>query len=105
MLVVAFGEQFHTAQCSVYEEEIKMPEISNSINQVTTFAAPDIECDGCANAIRNAIGRLAGVTVVAVDVDGKQIAVTHEPTTASDETLLAALDKAGFPATVNPHGK
>jgi copper chaperone len=77
-----------------------MAEISNSINHVTKFSAPDIECDGCANAIRNAVGRLPGVTVVAVDVDGKQIAVTHEPTTASTDTLLTTLDKAGFPATV-----
>lgn len=77
-----------------------MAEISNSINQVTKFSAPDIECDGCANAIRNAVGRLPGVTVVAVDIDGKQVAITHEPTTASTDTLLATLDKAGFPATV-----
>lgn len=77
-----------------------MAEISNSVNQVTKFSAPDIECDGCANAIRNAVGRLPGVTVVAVDVEGKQIAVTHEPTTAPTNTLIATLDKAGFPATV-----
>ncbi len=77
-----------------------MAEVSNTINKVTQFSAPDIECDGCANAIRNAVGKLPGVTVVAVDVEGKQIAVTHEPTTVSAETLLATLDKAGFPATV-----
>lgn len=77
-----------------------MAEISNTINQVTKFSAPDIECDGCANAIRNAVGKLPGVTVVAVDIEGKQVAVTHEPTTASTEALIATLDKAGFPATV-----
>ncbi len=77
-----------------------MAETSNSINQVSRFDAPDIECDGCATAIKNALGKLPGVTVVAVDVDGKQIAVTHEPTTASVDGLVAALDKAGFPATV-----
>lgn len=80
--------------------DIDNTEVSNTINYVTKFSAPDIECDGCANAIRNAIGRLPGVTVVAVDVEGKQVAVTHEPTTASDEALIAALDKAGFPATI-----
>ena len=77
-----------------------MAEVSNVINHVTRFSAPDIECDGCANAIRNAVGRLPGVTVVAVDIEGKQVAVTHEPTTASTDTLIAMLDKAGFPATV-----
>lgn len=78
-----------------------MNEISNSINKVSLFSAPDIECDGCATAIKNAIGNLPGVTVVAVSVPDQTIAVTHEPTTAPGEVIIAALDRAGFPATVH----
>ncbi|MBC8141393.1 MAG: heavy-metal-associated domain-containing protein [Armatimonadetes bacterium] len=77
-----------------------MNETSNSINKVSLFSAPDIECDGCANAIRNALGKMPGVTVVAVSVEDQTVAVTHEPTTAPDAAIIAALDKAGFPATV-----
>ena len=77
-----------------------MNETSNSINHVSLFAAPDIECDGCANAIRNALGKLPGVTVVAVSVEDQTVAVTHEPTTTPPAAIIAALDKAGFPATV-----
>lgn len=70
---------------------------SNSINKVSLFSAPDIECDGCANAIQNALGKMPGVTVVAVSVPDKTVAVTHELATAPDAAIIAALDRAGFP--------
>ena len=76
-----------------------MAQISNAINTVSQFDAPDIECDGCAAAIKNARGNPAGVTGVAVDVEEKRVAVTHEPTTASVTVLIGALDRAGFAAT------
>jgi len=66
---------------------------------VTSFSAPDIECDGCANAIKNAVGRVGGVFSVNVDVQNKTVQVEHEdsvqPAAVSD-----ALDRAGFPAEV-----
>lgn len=65
----------------------------------TTLTAPDIVCGGCANAIKKAVGALPGVSAVEVDVDSKRVTVTHEPT-ATREAVTAALDRAGFPATV-----
>jgi len=63
----------------------------------TTFSAPDIECGGCANAIKKALGRVDGVSDVAVDVDRKLVTVVGD---APADAVLATLDKAGFPATV-----
>ena len=63
----------------------------------TTFSAPDIECDGCANAIKKALGRVDGISDIAVDVDQKTVTVAGD---APTDTVVAALDKAGFPATV-----
>lgn len=63
----------------------------------TTFSAPDIDCQGCANAIKNALGRVQGIATVSVDVEKKTVQVNHE---APMETVLAALDKAGFPAQI-----
>ena len=61
-----------------------------------TFTAPDIECGGCASAIKNALGRVNGVSDVEVDVDAKQVSVRYEePATA--ESVAQALDRAGFP--------
>lgn len=62
----------------------------------TKFIAPDIECDGCANAIRKSVGRLAGVVETDVDVDAKAVTVRHESTVTA-EALRVALDRAGFP--------
>lgn len=65
----------------------------------TTFSAPDIECNGCANAIKKAVSAVPGVSQVEVNIETKHVDVTHEAT-ASTATVTAALDKAGFPATV-----
>lgn len=66
----------------------------------TAFLAPDIECDGCANSIKKALGKADGVGTVAVDVAAKTITVEHDHDLASVEALLTRLDHAGFPATV-----
>jgi copper chaperone CopZ len=62
----------------------------------TILTAPDIVCDGCASAIKKALGGLDGVQNVAVDIDAKTVAVTHAPDVAPD-ALADALDEAGFP--------
>lgn len=63
----------------------------------TDFKAPDIECDGCASAIKRALGNVPGVSDVAVDVTAKTVTVTYEPPALQD-TVAQALDRAGFPA-------
>ena len=67
-------------------------------NLTSTFHSADIECDGCANSIKSVLGRLSGVQAVEVDVDSKQISVTHEDVTSNSE-ITAALEKAGFPVS------
>ena len=63
-----------------------------------TFSAPDISCGGCANAIRRALGAVDGIGEITVDVAAKTVTVTPTGTVAP-ETILATLDRAGFPAT------
>ena len=64
----------------------------------TTVTAPEIVCGGCANAIKNAFGRVEGVSVVEVDVESKQVSVEHEPS-VSREDIVKILDDAGFAAS------
>lgn len=64
--------------------------------QTTTVTAPDIECEGCANAIKKAVGAVPGVSSVAVNIDTKAVSITHD-TQVSNETIASVLDKAGFP--------
>lgn len=62
----------------------------------TTFTAPGIHCQGCAQTIRRSLGDVPGVAEVQVEVDTKQVRVRHEahlPRAA----LAAALAAAGYP--------
>jgi copper chaperone len=67
--------------------------------EAKTFSVPDIECDGCANAIKNALGRIAGIGVVAVDVAKKVVEIQFE-SPATVGSISKALDRAGFPPSV-----
>ena len=64
----------------------------------TTVTAPDIVCGGCANAIKNAFGRVEGVTGVEVDVATKAVSVDHKDH-IDREKILNVLEKAGFPSS------
>jgi len=64
----------------------------------TTATAPDIVCGGCANAIKNAFGRVDGVSNVEVDVATKQVSVDHESSITRDD-IIRVLEDAGFPAS------
>ena len=70
--------------------------MNNEMN-TTTVTAPDITCGGCANAIKNAFGRVEGVGEVDVDVPTKQVTIRHGEG-VDKEMIIDVLDKAGFPA-------
>lgn len=70
----------------------------NTQSDKTTLTAPDIVCGGCANAIKNALGRVSGVNEVDVDVTTKQVTVGHETDVTRDQ-LAKVLEDAGFPAS------
>ena len=70
----------------------------NTQSDKTTLTAPDIVCGGCANAIKNAFGRVQGVSEVEVDVATKQVTVGHDVDLTRDQ-LAKVLEDAGFPAS------
>jgi copper chaperone len=70
----------------------------NTQSNKTTLTAPDIVCGGCANAIKNALGRVPGVNEVDVDVTTKEVTVGHEADLTRDR-LAKVLEDAGFPAS------
>lgn len=65
--------------------------------KITTFTAPEIECQGCASAIKKSVGAVAGVSEVQVDVDAKRVTIQHEDATPVS-AITAAVEKAGFSA-------
>ena len=65
--------------------------------QTTTLKAPEIVCGGCANSIKNALAKLAGISQTEVDIDSKIVTVKHNEN-ATREEIIDALDRAGFEA-------
>lgn len=65
--------------------------------KTTTLTAPEIECQGCASAIKKTVGAVAGVTEVLVDIETKGVTVHHDDTTPAS-AITAAVEKAGFTA-------
>src|SRR5215213_4810211 len=64
----------------------------------TTLHAPGISCQGCANTISGALGGIAGVSGVRVDVASKRVTVDHAADVGR-EALEGALARAGYPTT------
>lgn len=61
--------------------------------QPRTYEVPGITCDHCKTAIEEEVGKLAGVSEVVVDVDGKTVTVDG---IASDDEIAAAVSEAGY---------
>ena len=66
--------------------------------KTSTFDAPEIVCGGCAASIKNALGKIEGISKVEVDVAQKRVMVNHAET-ISREAIGVALDRAGYSAS------
>jgi copper chaperone CopZ len=62
-----------------------------------TFQVQEIHCDGCENAIRNALGRLEGVSQVDPDHTSNRVAVEFDESRVDEKTIGARLTDAGYP--------
>jgi copper chaperone len=62
-----------------------------------TYTAPAISCQHCQRTIEGAIGALAGVEAVHVDIPTKRIEVRYDPAQIDEAQLVATLDEEGFP--------
>ena len=58
-----------------------------------SYAVPDVSCEHCRTAIEGAVGRLAGVDRVTVDLEAKRVDVAGA---ASDQAIRAAIEEAGY---------
>lgn len=72
-----------------------MNELNETTNKTTTVTAPEIVCGGCASSIKKALGNVAGVSEVDVDVATKKVTVKHD-SNVSREKIADALDRAGY---------
>ncbi|MFW2335461.1 heavy-metal-associated domain-containing protein [Ilumatobacter sp.] len=59
-----------------------------------TLSVPGMTCGHCEAAVKQEVGGVAGVTGVAVDLETKDVTVTGSG--LDRDTLVAAIDEAGF---------
>ncbi|WP_298208252.1 heavy-metal-associated domain-containing protein [Ferrimicrobium sp.] len=60
------------------------------------FSVPTVSCHHCQEAIQGEVGKIPGVQSVVVDIDAKIVTVEGEELQV--ETLIAAMDEAGYDA-------
>jgi copper chaperone CopZ len=63
-----------------------------------TLRVPKIRCEGCAETITAALGRLDGVSGTRVTVAAKAVRVEFDAARVDEPAIRRALAGAGFPA-------
>ena len=62
----------------------------------TTLLAPDISCEHCQHAIEGALGTLAGVRSVNVDIPTKTVHLSYDPAKVTLAKIEEVLDDTGY---------
>jgi copper chaperone CopZ len=62
-----------------------------------SLTVPRIRCEGCAETIRAALGRLPGVSTVRVAVTTREVHVDLDPVRTDEAAVREALGRAGYP--------
>jgi len=81
------------AQSSAAEGESERREVVLSV--------PDMNCPMCPITVRRALNGVDGVDEAEADLDTKQARVVFDPARTDSRALIAAIENAGFSATVN----
>lgn len=61
---------------------------------VKTYSVPGISCGHCKSAIESEVSAVDGIGSVEVDIDAKT--VTVDLGSASEDSVIAAVDEAGY---------
>ncbi|MCA1735612.1 MAG: copper ion binding protein [Actinobacteria bacterium] len=63
-------------------------------NQV--FNVPDIHCDHCATSIEGAVGAIAGVEKVKVQIADRTVDVTYDDASVELDAIVTAIEGQGY---------
>ena len=67
----------------------------------SVFRAEGFSCPSCVAKIEKQVGRLDGVQDVSVKFASSRVEVDHDPAVAPTDDIIAAIGKAGYPATLS----
>lgn len=68
------------------------------LTQTTTLVADAMYCGTCMVSIEDRLSEMPGVLSARVNLTTKRVTVSHDPSRATVEDLISALDEIGFPA-------
>jgi len=68
------------------------------VSTTVTLSVPGMSCGHCEAAVKSEVGNVTGVESVSVDLDSKDVVVTGE--TLDVDAIIAAVDEAGYEASV-----
>lgn len=60
------------------------------------YIVSDISCEGCANAIKRAVGNVDGVKDVGVNVESRIVSVDYDMTATSPDEIMERIADAGY---------
>ena len=66
--------------------------------QTHYFTVTGMSCAACSANVEKAVGRLAGVETVQVNLLTKRMAVTYNPDTVTTHTIIQTIEKIGYGA-------
>ncbi|MCI0424410.1 MAG: copper ion binding protein [Actinobacteria bacterium] len=61
-----------------------------------TLNVPEIHCDHCAHSIEGAVGSLAGVEAVKVDIPGRRVDVRYDDAAVDLVAIVSAIEGQGY---------
>ncbi|HUE75894.1 MAG TPA: heavy-metal-associated domain-containing protein [Chloroflexota bacterium] len=64
---------------------------------LATLNVPDISCNHCERAIKNALGSIEGIQDVVVDIPAKQVQVAYDPERINLEQVQQILHDDDYP--------
>ncbi len=60
------------------------------------LSVPEVTCHHCVNAIEGAVGALAGVRQVKVDLDRKDVTVDYDDASVGHDSIVGAINAEGY---------
>jgi len=64
--------------------------------KTTIFRIEGMNCDACANTIKNIVQREPGVRMASVSFDAQQARILYDPQRIQEDRLVEAIQKPGF---------
>lgn len=60
------------------------------------LSVPEVHCDHCVSSIEGAVGALAGIAKVKVDLGAKDVTVNFDDAQTNVQQIVAAIEEQGY---------